>query len=342
MDMDDILSLEIQYKFYSEFHKNDKNQLIHFICIPLIVFTTSIFGCYSGELISLPGNSYFVSEFNLSALLTTIYSFYYIKLNMDLGLKISGLLWLNQIITYWLYCLFPGIWLNALYLHIACWLSQIVGHVYFEQNSPAFLTSITQSFLIAPFLVFIHLLDVFEYDHGLEFVNDKYVINRKIKEKIDLIKSLGRRIQDNTKPQKQNYSQRSERHTSDLELPNNDQHTDTAISDVNMDTGVSDVNMDTGVGDVNCTGVGDVNMDTGVGDVNCTGVGNYEKLTVNTTVIKNGDNFEVFNKDSSDDPNDNELISNNDMDTDEDNHWSDSDLSDSYEEQKFDLKEKED
>ena len=101
---------------------NEKNQLIHFICIPLIVTTISIFGCYTGELLSLPGNNYFVSELNLSALLTIFYSFYYIRFDMNLGLMMSGLLWINQIITYWLYCLFPGIWLNALYLHIACWL----------------------------------------------------------------------------------------------------------------------------------------------------------------------------------------------------------------------------
>ena len=194
------LDLEKQYNFYSSYHKNETNKFIHMVCIPLLIFTISIFGSYTGPIATIPGDSYFISDFNLTGLLCIIYSLYYMQLNFDLGLIISIILWTNQVITYWLCRLFPNIWHHMVFVHIFSWLMQIIGHKYYELNNPAFTVSITQSVLIAPFLVFIDFLDALNYNHNLEFIQNYDKETYKIiNDKLNFIKFLRNRQSLNDK-----------------------------------------------------------------------------------------------------------------------------------------------
>lgn len=205
----DYLDIHKQYKFYSKYHQNIVNRAIHFICIPLLVFTIGIFGCYTGPLITLPFDNYFISEFNFTALLTIFYSAYYLALNFEAGFVMTLVLIFNQIFTYWLYYFYPQIWIKAIYLHIFSWVMQILGHVYYEKNSPAFMSGAIQSFLVAPLVVLIDSLDhiKIKYEQKYSDKHDKYKntirLTKEEIEKINSIKDLIRRKKNNSFAEKE-------------------------------------------------------------------------------------------------------------------------------------------
>ena len=49
-------------------------------------------------------------------------------------------------------------WIYSLFIHINCWILQILGHYIFEKKTPAFIKSLLQSFLIAPYFVLLECM----------------------------------------------------------------------------------------------------------------------------------------------------------------------------------------
>ena len=49
----------------------------------------------------------------------------------------------------------------AFLLHILAWVLQILGHALFENNRPAFMDNLVQSFLMAPIFVLNEVLTFF-------------------------------------------------------------------------------------------------------------------------------------------------------------------------------------
>jgi hypothetical protein len=56
-------------------------------------------------------------------------------------------------------------------IHIASWLLQIVGHKWFENNTPAFLDNLYDSFLFAPYFTFLETFYTLSFE-----LKDKYTI----------------------------------------------------------------------------------------------------------------------------------------------------------------------
>ena len=68
-----------------------------------------------------------------------------------------------QITSYYFYLNISNAWLYAIIIHIISWILQIIGHIVFEKNKPAFRDSLIQSFLIAPFFILLEIMFVFGY-----------------------------------------------------------------------------------------------------------------------------------------------------------------------------------
>lgn len=138
-----ILDFEENYNFYKKYHTDPINRLIHIICIPLIVWSASI----------LLSHIKITTNFNLSQCLLFMYSIYYLFFSFKLGLVMCIIFY----VIYNLSLIFKKTqklyFLKAFMIQIIAWTLQILGHILFENNRPAFLDNLTQSFLMAPIFV---------------------------------------------------------------------------------------------------------------------------------------------------------------------------------------------
>jgi len=137
------------YDFYSEYHQNPTNKLIHFITIPLIVITTlNYFSTFS---LSLTNTDLNISTiyFTADVTLALFYILYYFTWGRKVGcvmLFYCSLMWtfayLWRLSTDWL--------ISSTVIFILAWVFQFAGHSCFEGNRPALLDSLSQAFLTAP------------------------------------------------------------------------------------------------------------------------------------------------------------------------------------------------
>lgn len=145
-----ILDFEMNYNFYQKYHTNSVNRLIHIFCIPLIIWTASV----------MLVNVNVTKTLNLSKCLLTFYSLYYLMFSFKLGIIMTFLLYL----VYKNSVKYKGLkvpFMMAFLLHLVAWVLQILGHSLFENNRPAFMDNLVQSFLMAPIFVLNEVLTFF-------------------------------------------------------------------------------------------------------------------------------------------------------------------------------------
>ena len=131
---------------YGEFHKNKINKIIHWICIPLIMF--SLFG-----LLSLLNFTYLFNEkvppINILVIFIVLVTLYYFKLSKKLAI---GMLLLSIVLVQLveLVNLTNPVFHLTIYLTIFAtgWIGQFIGHKI-EGRKPAFFKDL-QFLLIGP------------------------------------------------------------------------------------------------------------------------------------------------------------------------------------------------
>ena len=131
---------------YGESHRNGWNKLIHWVCVPAIVWTVVAL------LWSIPFPAALQSQVvpvNWASLTLLLAQVYYFRLSMSLGL---GLL-LYNILMLWLTVLVESaspwpLWQVALAVFIIAWIGQFIGHII-EGKRPSFFKDV-QFLLIGP------------------------------------------------------------------------------------------------------------------------------------------------------------------------------------------------
>ena len=130
------------YLTYKKYHKNPVNITIHILCIPVIVWTSTIL---------------IMNLSNVSFILTNLYIFYYTYLNKTYFYPMAIALYSNWVLAHYFFINFPHKNKIAIILNILGWIAQVIGHSFFEKNKPAFMDSLVQSFLMAPLFVYLEL-----------------------------------------------------------------------------------------------------------------------------------------------------------------------------------------
>ena len=141
------------YNFYKQYHQHPTNKAIHFICIPMIIF--SIFNYLS---IIKPNlklvNDYYINKFlNNHLTYITLSTFYFIYYTLYMN---SIIAFVMSVYFFYLY-LFSFIFVHSnknwiidtTYIFIFSWVLQFIGH-YIEGSRPALTDSLSQAFLEAP------------------------------------------------------------------------------------------------------------------------------------------------------------------------------------------------
>ncbi len=139
-------TLDSLLREYGESHQNPTNKAIHWVCVPLIMFSLV------GLLMLLPFPFTMGPWINWAAVILIAVLIYYFRLSvpMFIGFCLIGLalLWGNAaLIQYCASRSFPS-WLVLLAVFVIAWLGQFYGHAI-EGKKPSFLKDI-QFLLIGP------------------------------------------------------------------------------------------------------------------------------------------------------------------------------------------------
>ncbi|TCK83684.1 Mpo1 family 2-hydroxy fatty acid dioxygenase [Albibacterium bauzanense] len=136
---------------YADSHQNSTNILIHWICVPLIVF--GIFGLvWSIPFPHIDFLGKYNGFINWASFLVAFSIYYYLKLSPTLSygmLLIIGLFsYFIVQLEYWELAGGPALWLVCLIIFILSWIGQFIGHKI-EGKKPSFLTDL-KFLLIGP------------------------------------------------------------------------------------------------------------------------------------------------------------------------------------------------
>lgn len=158
-----VFDLKGQLVFYGAYHNHPINQSIHFVFVPIIMWTVAVWLSYSPS-VPIPGVCDMASgkylECNGALLLILVYAAYYVTLD-----ALAGLSWIIciGIPIWWSATAFqscvPGAWQWAIVAHVVAWWAQVhIGHGLIEKRKPALLDSFFQSLALAPLFVWFELL----------------------------------------------------------------------------------------------------------------------------------------------------------------------------------------
>lgn len=129
---------------YGESHKNETNKLIHWICVPAIVF--SILGLLYA--VKLP---FYIAgyQLNIGLLISVVAWMYYFSLSPSLSVGMFFYLVICMFIAYFIESTRSiPLWLFSVIIFILAWIGQFFGHKI-EGKKPSFLKDI-QFLLIGP------------------------------------------------------------------------------------------------------------------------------------------------------------------------------------------------
>ncbi|DBA91700.1 TPA: hypothetical protein ACH3X1_003300 [Trebouxia sp. C0004] len=191
-----------QLSFYGAYHHNKWNQLVHFVFVPLIFWSASVWLSYTGQLVpfdlpgalhSLPAGVAQCAVLNGAFLGVVVYSLFYIGLE-----QFAGVTWcLSTGMPCWLTATafsqhMPHAWAYAIGVHILSWWAQIhLGHIMLEHRKPALLDSFFQSLALANLFVWLEFLFFCGYRKDLQ---------AKLNARIEAERSQMKTIAEQTNP----------------------------------------------------------------------------------------------------------------------------------------------
>lgn len=134
---------------YGESHQNGINKIIHWVCVPLIMFSLigMLWSVPAQSLTQLLGtdlNGYLT--FGSIALLFA--SFYYLRLSVQLFIGMIVIASLIAVGNKWLSGITDNLFLSSLLIFAFAWVGQFIGHKI-EGKKPSFLKDV-QFLLIGP------------------------------------------------------------------------------------------------------------------------------------------------------------------------------------------------
>jgi uncharacterized membrane protein YGL010W len=143
--------VDVYFDKYAESHKNPNNKLIHWICVPLIVF--SLFGLlWSIPFPYLKFLGRYNGFVNWASFLIAFSIYYYYKLSPVLSylmlLIIFGFSYIIIDLLSWQKTGGPALWQTCLVIFVLSWIGQFIGHKI-EGKKPSFLDDL-KFLLIGP------------------------------------------------------------------------------------------------------------------------------------------------------------------------------------------------
>ncbi|KAJ3217856.1 hypothetical protein HDU67_007142 [Dinochytrium kinnereticum] len=147
-----------QFVGYAAYHNNKVNQWVHFVCVPIILWTAMVWLNNTPEIAQwslskeLPINAAFI--------LTVLYSAYYAMLHSFIGGLMAPvmitMLYTSNLFLHSKTEVNPNV--IAAVLHIISWIAQFLGHGLAEKRRPALMDNLLHAVVLAPFFVWSEFL----------------------------------------------------------------------------------------------------------------------------------------------------------------------------------------
>jgi len=137
---------------YGASHRNDTNELIHWICVPTIALTVV------GFLWAIPVPDTFAAIspwLNWASIGVALWIAYYFLLSPSLGIGATLCLIAMLFIVRWMDTLPWPLWLTSLVIFVLAWIGQFIGH-NIEGSRPSFFKDV-QFLLIGPIWLMSHV-----------------------------------------------------------------------------------------------------------------------------------------------------------------------------------------
>ncbi|MCI2399808.1 Mpo1-like protein [Aliiroseovarius subalbicans] len=127
---------------YGESHQNPVNKVVHWVCVPVIVWTVMA-GLYA---LPMPGG---IAGLNWLTLVMVLALIYYVILSPTLAIGMLGYLVMGYWIIHTIEATSPWpLWQVAALIFVLAWIGQFWGHMV-EGKKPSFLKDV-QFLLIGP------------------------------------------------------------------------------------------------------------------------------------------------------------------------------------------------
>ncbi|KAI8327763.1 hypothetical protein EDC96DRAFT_531312 [Choanephora cucurbitarum] len=153
-----IFDLKTQLVVYGAHHNNKVNVAIHMIFVPTIFWTALVLGANTGPLIDSRNTLFSIFEPNLSFFVTLFYLTYYTLLD-PIAATLAAPFLLTACYTATAFLInHPEANKVAIWIHIASWIFQFLGHGVAEKRSPKLLDNLVQALVSAPYFVFFEVL----------------------------------------------------------------------------------------------------------------------------------------------------------------------------------------
>jgi len=147
---------------YASYHNNPINKFIHVICVPIIFWSALVLLAYTGPLLNFKIlNNYYV---NGGFIMISAFAIYYTIMDIFAGVTYSvvmGIFWTTSLVFYSTVG-FDTAWKYALFIHIAGWIFQFIGHGVFEGRKPTLLDDVT-GVATAPLFTWLEILFALGY-----------------------------------------------------------------------------------------------------------------------------------------------------------------------------------
>ena len=140
-------TLAEQMSVYAAYHKDGTNKAIHFLFVPLIVWSGM------GLLMLPPGLELGTITVTAALVIATAMLVYYLMLDMPFGVAMVVLFTVLYTTAWQARLALAGdAWMLFTAVFVASWIAQFIGHAAFEHRKPALLDNLLQVF-VAPIFV---------------------------------------------------------------------------------------------------------------------------------------------------------------------------------------------
>ncbi len=149
---------------YKAYHQDNTNIVIHQVCVPLLLMSF-----------------YSIVPVYLALIANIFYSVNYLMFDVFSTKSIHSVYYLQSLfVLHFIFRQTLSVQHNLI-IHIASWVLQIIGHKWFENNTPAFLDNLYDSFLFAPYFTFLETFypSSFEPKDKFTIIKDHYDPTKK-------------------------------------------------------------------------------------------------------------------------------------------------------------------
>ena len=136
-----------QMSMYAAYHKDATNKAIHFVFVPLIIWSAM------GLLVQAGSVTVGTLEITLAHVIALVLLAYYLYLDFPLGVAMVFLFTVMLVTVLQVQESMGGTaWLLFLAVFVGSWIAQLIGHAAFEHRKPALADNVLQVF-VAPIFV---------------------------------------------------------------------------------------------------------------------------------------------------------------------------------------------